>query len=45
MVCPDMAIYQKDDGYFTANYYYTKGCGICAKECPTAAIKMVEEER
>ena len=45
MVCPDMAIYQKDDGYFVANYDYSKGCGICAKECPTGAIKMIEEGR
>jgi len=24
---------------------YCKGCGICAEECPTKAIKMVEEEK
>ncbi|NSW86194.1 MAG: 4Fe-4S binding protein [Syntrophobacteraceae bacterium] len=23
---------------------YCKGCGICAEECPTKAIRMVEEE-
>ena len=23
---------------------YCKGCGICAEECPTKAIKMVEEK-
>jgi pyruvate ferredoxin oxidoreductase delta subunit len=23
--------------------YYCKGCGICARECWTEAIKMVEE--
>ncbi len=45
MVCPDMAIYQKENGYFVANYDYSKGCGICAKECPTRAITMVEEGR
>lgn len=25
------------------DYTYCKGCGICAEECPTAAISMVEE--
>ena len=24
---------------------YCKGCGICAEECPTKAIKMVEEKK
>ncbi len=40
--CPDAAIYQKVDGYFTANLDYCKGCGICPRECPAFAIKMVE---
>ncbi|MHA1651955.1 MAG: 4Fe-4S binding protein [Candidatus Helarchaeota archaeon] len=25
------------------NYYYCKGCGICAKECPSKAITMKDE--
>lgn len=25
------------------NYDYCKGCGICASECPTKAIEMIEE--
>jgi pyruvate ferredoxin oxidoreductase delta subunit len=25
------------------DYDYCKGCGICAEECPTKAITMVEE--
>ncbi|HNR50210.1 MAG TPA: 4Fe-4S binding protein [Deltaproteobacteria bacterium] len=25
------------------DYQYCKGCGICAEECPTKAITMVEE--
>jgi pyruvate ferredoxin oxidoreductase delta subunit len=24
---------------------YCKGCGICARECPTKAIKMVDERQ
>jgi Pyruvate/2-oxoacid:ferredoxin oxidoreductase delta subunit len=27
------------------NYDYCKGCGICAKECPKQAIKMMEEKK
>jgi pyruvate ferredoxin oxidoreductase delta subunit len=33
----------KPDGFYEANMYYCKGCGICAKECPADAITMVEE--
>ena len=31
------------DKYFDFNFDYCKGCGICAAECPTSAIVMVEE--
>ena len=41
--CPDMAYTQNKDGYYEVNLYYCKGCGICAHECPTDAITMVEE--
>jgi pyruvate ferredoxin oxidoreductase delta subunit len=26
------------------DYDYCKGCGVCAEECPTKAIDMIEEE-
>jgi len=42
--CPEGCIIQNDDGYFEADMYYCKGCGICARECPTGVITMVEEK-
>ena len=41
--CPDAAILKNAEGYFEADLYYCKGCGICAQECVTGCIKMVEE--
>ncbi len=43
LFCPEGCIGQNEDGYFEASLYYCKGCGICARECWTEAIKMVEE--
>ena len=42
--CPDMAVREREDGYFEADLNYCKGCGICARECWTGAIHMEEEE-
>ena len=42
--CPEGCIEEKADGTFEADMYYCKGCGICAKECPTKVITMVEEK-
>lgn len=41
--CPDSAIRTNAEGYFEADLYYCKGCGICAQECVTRCITMVEE--
>jgi pyruvate ferredoxin oxidoreductase delta subunit len=41
--CPDMVYCRNDEGYYEQNYYYCKGCGICARECPADAISMVQE--
>ncbi|OIP94950.1 MAG: pyruvate ferredoxin oxidoreductase [Syntrophobacteraceae bacterium CG2_30_61_12] len=41
--CPDMVYSQNEEGFYIQNYYYCKGCGICATECPADAITMVEE--
>jgi pyruvate ferredoxin oxidoreductase delta subunit len=42
--CPDSAIIRKEK-FVAINYDYCKGCGICAHECPTKAIKMEEEQK
>jgi pyruvate ferredoxin oxidoreductase delta subunit len=44
LFCPDMAIHKNAEGYFEADLYYCKGCGICAQECFTRCIEMVAEE-
>lgn len=41
--CPDMVYRKIDEGFYEANLYYCKGCGICARECPVNCIEMVEE--
>ena len=42
--CPEGCIKRNEQGYFKADLYHCKGCGICAKECWPKAITMVEEE-
>jgi len=42
--CPEGCIGQNAEGYFEANLFYCKGCGICARECWPKAITMVPEE-
>ena len=42
--CPEGCIEQDAEGYFKANLFYCKGCGICARECWPEAITMIEEE-
>ncbi len=44
LFCPEPSVKQDAQGYFEADLYYCKGCGICARECWTGAITMVEEE-
>lgn len=43
--CPEAAIYRTEAGYYLAGLDYCKGCGICAQECLTGCITMVEEEK
>jgi pyruvate ferredoxin oxidoreductase delta subunit len=42
--CPDAAIKPSVEGYYEADLYYCKGCGVCANICPVEAITMIEEE-
>ncbi len=42
--CPEGCIEQNAEGYFEADLFYCKGCGICDRECWTKVITMVEEE-
>ena len=42
--CPEGCINRDENGFFLADLYHCKGCGICAKECWPKAITMVEEE-
>jgi len=42
--CPEGCVELNEEGYFEANLFHCKGCGICARECWTQAITMVEEE-
>lgn len=43
LYCPEGCIGQNKDGGFEADLFYCKGCGVCARECWTRVIKMVEE--
>ena len=42
--CPEGCIEPDAEGFFEADLFYCKGCGICARECWTQAIAMLEEE-
>jgi len=44
LFCPEGCVQQNAEGYFEADLFYCKGCGICVRECPTWVITMVEEE-
>ncbi|MCG8336902.1 MAG: 4Fe-4S binding protein [Proteobacteria bacterium] len=41
LYCPDAVVTKEIEPKIDLEY--CKGCGICAEECPTKAIKMVEE--
>lgn len=41
LYCPDSVVTKTIPPEI--DYEYCKGCGICAEECPSGAISMVEE--
>ncbi len=42
--CPDMAINVENGEVKGVDYYHCKGCGICARQCPTTALEMINED-
>ena len=42
-MCPEMAFMQEEDGSYSWNGDYCKGCGICVTTCPKGALSMEEE--
>lgn len=45
MFCPVNSVRRLEDGSFSIDLAYCKGCGICAAECASRAITMVREQR
>lgn len=42
--CPEACIKLNKQGEFEIDFFYCKGCGICARECWVGAITMEEEK-
>jgi len=47
-LCPDVAVLKtrrpaEDGSHYVFDYDFCKGCGLCARECPTAYIMMEAE--
>ncbi len=38
--CPDLAIRRKPGGGYLIDLDHCKGCGVCAEECPRAAVHL-----
>lgn len=43
-VCPDAAVIKLEDGGgYAIDLEHCKGCGLCVAECPSGAMRMIEE--
>jgi NADPH-dependent glutamate synthase beta subunit-like oxidoreductase len=43
--CPDMSVLKNAElGFYSFEYDYCKGCGICSVACPRNVINMVDEK-
>jgi NADPH-dependent glutamate synthase beta subunit-like oxidoreductase/Pyruvate/2-oxoacid:ferredoxin oxidoreductase delta subunit len=45
VVCPDTSILRdkRENGHYSVNLNYCKGCGVCVQECPTGCLEFVPE--
>jgi Pyruvate/2-oxoacid:ferredoxin oxidoreductase delta subunit len=48
VLCPDSAVLKLAEAasagaHYAFDYDYCKGCGLCARECPTGYIRMEPE--
>jgi Pyruvate/2-oxoacid:ferredoxin oxidoreductase delta subunit len=45
IVCPDTSIVRdkRENGHYSVNLNYCKGCGVCVQECPTGCLEFVPE--
>lgn len=44
LYCPEGCILKNGEGYYYIFYEYCKGCGICAKQCNSDSVKMVDDK-
>ena len=42
--CPDLSFIVKEGEIIGIDYDFCKGCGICANQCPSNALEMINED-